>query len=65
MAKETKRVYAFSRGELYKCTVIIMGDDIVVFKDIIAPAGTSDQILNTMFDDAEREALKLYQKDTG
>lgn len=58
-----KRVYSVSRGEEYSCLVVVEGDDAVWFRNVKYPASATDRMVETLLDDAEREALKLFRQE--
>lgn len=62
MLKDNTVVYKFSRGD-YSCHVAIVNGDSVIFSNIKYPDGTSDNVVERMLDEAEREVLKAFNAE--
>ena len=56
--------YRYSRGDKYSCIVTIINGDNVVFSNIKTPPTATSEVKAKMLDDAEEEALKLFNVDT-
>lgn len=62
MASKNIKIYKFSRGEKYQCQVRIV-EGLIVFDNVVAPVNATPEVIAKLMDDAEREALKLFNKD--
>lgn len=62
---DTKRVYRISRGDKYSCLVTIINGDTLLITEAVFPPDSPETIINTLLEDAEREALKMYGEETG
>lgn len=56
------KVYRFSRGDKYSCDVTI-NEGTVIFSNIVYPSNTTDEVKQKLLDDAEREAMKMYDDE--
>ncbi len=57
-------IYKFSRGEKYSCIVKVINDgEHVTFDKIIAPMGTSEELLSKLITEAETFALDMNKKE--
>lgn len=63
MAGTDTKIYKYSRGEKFQCQVRIV-DGLVIYDKVTYPFNTTNEVITRLMDDAEREALKLYNKET-
>lgn len=57
------KVYKFSRGEKFSCYVSITADEHISFTEIVMPVNVEKEVQVKFLDDAEREALKIFNAE--
>lgn len=62
MARKDIKIYRYSRGDEYSCTVVVINGEHIVFDNIKYPATASVAVVEKLLDDAERESLKHFNR---
>lgn len=56
------KVYHYKRGEDFQCHIRILEDGLVIFEKFKYPTNSSNELIEKLMDDAEKEALKLFDE---
>lgn len=54
-----RKIYRFSRGETFQCVISIDESGLCVFDDIKYPVKTTEEVIELLVSEAEREVLKM------